>query len=87
MSSIEDQFEFVTRRWANSAVQPNLGGHDPIIGQRDSRGDRARTVQVRGSDGKLVDFLLPREWVRPTGGGYFLTPPISALKKALRGRG
>lgn len=87
MSSIEAQFEFVTRRWANSAVQPNLGGHDPIIGQRDSRGDRARTVQVRGSDGKLVDFPLPREWVRPTGGGYFFTPPISALKTALRGRG
>ena len=37
VGSIEDQFEFVTRRWANSAVQPNVGGHDPIIGQRDER--------------------------------------------------
>jgi Dyp-type peroxidase family len=87
MSSIEDQFEFVTRRWANSAVQPNLGGHDPVIGQRDSRGDRTRTVQVRSADGELVDLTLSREWVRPTGGGYFFAPPISALTGALAGRG
>ncbi len=31
-SSIEDQFEFVQRRWCNIPVQPNSGGHDPIVG-------------------------------------------------------
>jgi hypothetical protein len=46
MSSIEDQFEFMTRRWSNSAVQPDLGGLDPLIGQRDSRGDRTRCTYV-----------------------------------------
>ncbi|MDP8908737.1 MAG: Dyp-type peroxidase, partial [Chloroflexota bacterium] len=29
-STIEDQFEFVSRRWANSSLQPSLGGHDAI---------------------------------------------------------
>ena len=32
-ATIEDQFEFLTRRWVNSTMQPNFGGHDPIIGQ------------------------------------------------------
>ena len=28
-SSIEDQFEFLTRRWSNTPIQPDFGGHDP----------------------------------------------------------
>ena len=35
-ATIEDQFEFLTRRWSNSPIQPNVGGHDPMIGQRDA---------------------------------------------------
>jgi Dyp-type peroxidase family len=79
MASIEDQFEFVTRRWANSPLQPNAGGHDPIIGQADVYGDRRRTLDLEAPSGETTSFVLDREWVTPTGGGYFFAPAISAV--------
>lgn len=80
--TIEDQFEFLTRRWANSAIQPNFGGHDPIIGQRDERGERVRFVDLPTSSG-TVRVTHRGEWVTPTGGGYFFAPPIEALVNVL----
>jgi Dyp-type peroxidase family len=77
-STIEDQFEFLCRRWANSPIQPNSGGHDPIIGQRDAGGDRTRWIDFPTATGP-VRVHLTREWVIPTGGGYFFAPPIGAL--------
>jgi len=80
--TIEDQFEFLIRRWANSAIHPNFGGHDPIIGQRDERGNRARFVDLPTSSG-TVRANLKAEWITPTGGGYFFAPPIEALVDVL----
>lgn len=82
-SSIEDQFEFLTRRWSNSPVQPNFGGHDPVIGQQgSSRGDRERFIDFpKGGD--FVRVPLKAEWVVPTGGGYFFAPPIDAVAGVL----
>ena len=85
-STIEDQFEFVTRRWANSAVQPNLGGEDPIIGQRERYGSRNRSIDLPTADGGTTAIALRQEFVTPTGGGYFFAPPISAVAGILAGR-
>jgi deferrochelatase/peroxidase EfeB len=81
-STIEDQFEFLIRRWVNSAIQPNFGGPDPIIGQRDQHGNRTRFVDVSTGSGP-VRLTINAEWVTPTGGGYFFAPPIAALRDVL----
>lgn len=81
-STIEDQFEFLTRRWVNSPLQPNFGGHDPIIGQRDSRGNRERYIDVP-TPGGTRRLRIKDEWVIPTGGGYFFSPPIEAIAGVL----
>lgn len=80
--TIENQFELLTRRWANSPVQPDFGGHDPIIGQRDERGARDRFIDFPTATG-LRRIELRDEWVIPTGGGYFFSPPIEAIASVL----
>lgn len=81
-STIEDQFELLTRRWVNSPIQPNFGGHDPIIGQRDEHGARARFIDFPTPSGPRR-IRLKDEWVIPTGGGYFFAPPINAIAGVL----
>jgi Dyp-type peroxidase family len=81
-STIEDQFELLTRRWANSPIQPNFGGHDPIIGQSDRRGARQRFIDVP-TPGGTRRVRIKDEWVIPTGGGYFFAPPIEAIAGVL----
>ena len=82
-SSIEDQFEFLTRRWSNSKIQPNVGGHDHIIGQEGSQGARERFIDFPKKDGSFKRVDIKTEWVIPTGGGYFFAPPISAIAGVL----
>jgi hypothetical protein len=44
--------EFLTRRWSNSPIQPNEGGHDLMIGQRDTRGTASATSTFRARRGR-----------------------------------
>jgi Dyp-type peroxidase family len=84
MTSIVDQFEFVTKRWVNDPDFKEPGtGVDPILGQSQAAdGSRQRTFKVRigGVDRQLT---APDDWVIPTGGGYFFAPSISALRDVL----
>jgi Dyp-type peroxidase family len=81
-ATIEDQFEFLIRRWANSPIQPNDGGFDPIIGQTDGRNGRKRYIDFpMSSETRTID--LREDWVIPTGGGYFFAPPINAIADVL----
>lgn len=82
-ATIEHQFEFVSRRWANNPVQPNVGGHDPVIGQADRYGRRERFIDVPLPGGGTRRVRICDEWVIPTGGGYFFSPPIEAIAGVL----
>jgi Dyp-type peroxidase family len=84
MTSIVDQFEFVTQKWVNDAnfKDPNAG-IDPILGQAQAAdGSRQRTFNVRVG-GAGHDLTTTDDWVIPTGGGYFFAPSISAIRDTL----
>jgi Dyp-type peroxidase family len=82
-TSIDSQFVFLQKNWANDSVNPNNGGgQDSIIGQRNEPG-RVRTVVITADNGVTDVVTLDREWVIPTGGGFFFSPSISTIANVL----
>ncbi|HEX8219225.1 MAG TPA: Dyp-type peroxidase [Chloroflexia bacterium] len=88
MTSIEDQFEFVTKSWVNNPDFKEAGksGYDLILGQNNTVANRERTFHLKlTKDHTVTDHVLTTttDWVIPTGGGYFFSPSIDAMKNHL----
>jgi Dyp-type peroxidase family len=78
-TSLEDQFEFLQNNWMNRTAAPNLGGHDPLLGQNPLAENRERRFQL-GPGAEVTG--LP-DFVIPTGGAYLFSPSIAALRDVL----
>ncbi len=86
-ASIEDQFEFLCNGWANSPKRPRSpSGIDMVIGQNGMPGEgRERSCTVFGRGAVPATLVTMHDFVVPTGGGYFFSPSISALKEVIAG--
>ncbi len=84
-TSIADQFEFLNRQWMGDHANPRSpGGHDLLIGQNGQPGEyRVRRGDLVSADSATVTAL--QDFVIPTGGGYFFTPSLTALRTVLSG--
>jgi len=75
-TSLKSQFEFLTRNWMNSEINPGPG-NDLLVGRSAS----TPSMKVVGPNG-LIDISAPSvEWVIPTGGAYLFAPSRSGLAK------
>jgi len=81
-SSIVDSFETITRTWINSTAGPTpQPAFDLLLGRNPAHGrERFGIVRAGGVDAK-VTALAP--FVYATGGGYFFSPSLSAIRHVL----
>src|SRR6266853_3678079 len=85
VGSLEDQYEFLQNRWmANRSAPRSPGGDDIMIGLNGNVGqERVRQGVVFGSNLKAETIATNLPWLVPTGGGYYFTPSISAIRDVL----
>jgi Dyp-type peroxidase family len=72
-ASIEDQFEFIQRKWLNDRVSTD-GDLDPLVGIGASR-----TFVIEGQEPPLTLVDIPK-FVTFRGGEYYFMPGIPAIK-------
>lgn len=82
-TSLDKQFVFLQRNWANALSRPGGIGHDPIIGRTSAAGNKRSGRLLIG--GVEHSFDLNGDWVVPTGGCYVFTPSLSVLRDLLDG--
>ncbi len=85
-TSIKDQFVVLNAEWANDARNPNGGGgHDPLIGQRNEGSGRTRVFELNLAGHASSTIQITQEWIIMTGGDYFFSPGIQALRMVFGG--
>jgi Dyp-type peroxidase family len=84
-TSITDQFEFLNSMWMGDMVAPRApSGHDLLVGQNGQPGqNRERSCVFLTTAGDVGQVQTQQEWVVPTGGGYFFSPSLTALRDVL----
>ena len=83
-TSIEEQFEFLQTRWMNDAIRPRApSGNDMIVGQNAAAKGGVRKCSIFGTNAELESVQTDKQWVIPTGGGYFFVPSLSAIRTVL----
>ena len=84
-SSITDQFEVLNRVWMGDPAAPRApSGHDMLVGQNAQPGEeRVRSCVFATPEADVGTVESSTEWVIPTGGGYFFSPSISALRDVI----
>ena len=84
-ASIVDQFEFLLAAWMNDRAAPRSpSGHDLVVGQNGEPGQgRSRSAVFLNAAGEMQIFNAANQFVTPTGGGYFFTPGVSAVRDVI----
>lgn len=90
-NSIAEQFEFLQKNWANHYKNPHSllsnAGQDMVIGQTSMKTDqRNRYLSLNYNDHVYqvsTQEMEVKDWVIPTGGGYYFSPSISAIRDVL----